>query len=88
MSPNRCATYHSLTMNKSFVISGTWGEYDDYTKVPMFVCNSVDEAYLFCESLNAKEKPFYESVLNFFGDEKYIPNDIFFIYDEVPILRL
>ena len=71
-----------------FVISGTWGEYDDYTKVPMFVCHSVEEARLFCDSLNEKESPFWEKVLEYFGSDFYTPSDIYFVFDEVPLLKL
>lgn len=72
---------------KSFVISGTWGEYDDYTQVPMFVCNSVDEANLFCEALDNKERPFWDDVEKYFGKE-YILYDIHFIWKEVSLLKI
>lgn len=71
-----------------FVISGTWGEYDDYTKIPMFVCHSEDEASLFCDSLNKSESPFFEKVIEYFGEAYYVPNDIYFVFDRVPLLEL
>lgn len=71
-----------------YVISGTWGEYDDYTKVPMFACRSVEEASLFCDSLNEKENPLWNKVLEYFGSDFCTPSDIYFVFDKVPLLEL
>ena len=75
-------------MNSVVVIYEYHGEYDDFTKNPLFVCNTVEEATLFIEALENKEKDLWDDVIKFFGDEDYIPIDIGFNYDEVKFLKI
>ena len=73
---------------KSFVICGTWGEYDDFTRVPMFVCHDEDEAIMFVEALNNKEEEYFEKVIDFFEEEQYVSSDIYFEYHSLEVLKL
>ena len=80
---------------KAYVISATWGEYDDFTSIPLFVCMMDIERDLFMEALYKKESPYYDKVIAYFNkeypnsyDETHVPHDIGFSWNEVDILTL
>ena len=78
---------------KAYVISATWGEYDDFTSVPLFVCLMDIERDLFVDALYNKESPYYDKVVDYFNKEypncygeSHVPEDIGFTCNEVDIL--
>lgn len=77
---------------KSYVICATYGEYDDFTRIPMFVCHMQMEADLFVEALNNRERPCWNKVVDYFakhfGVDYMIPDDIGFGWEEVDVMTL
>lgn len=80
---------------KAYVISVTYGEYDDFNSIPLFVCMMDVERDLFLEALNNRESPYYDKVVNYFHKEypcsdrdSCIPHDIGFDWKEVELLTL
>jgi hypothetical protein len=74
---------------KAYVINAIWGEYDDYTRIPMFVCPMKMEVELFVEAFNNREPPYWNKVEDYFMREYgYVPHDIGFSWDEIDILTL
>ena len=56
---------------KAYVICADWGEYDDYTQIPMFVCYMQMEAELFVEALCKQEQPYWEKIEDYFLWSRY-----------------
>ena len=80
---------------KSYVICATYGEYDDFNLIPVFVCPTAMELDLFIEALNNKEQPYWEKVVDFFAKfypttdrEHCVPEDVGFESHEVDLLTL
>ena len=81
---------------KSYVICATHGEYDDFTRIPIFVCNTFVELELFISALNNKEHPYWDNVVDFFFNyygcvqdrDHCVPDDIGFSWHEVGLLTL
>ena len=77
---------------KAYVICASWGEYGDYTRIPMFVCYMQIEADMFIDALNNKEAHYWEKVTSYFakncGVGYHIPDDIGFGWDEIDVLTL
>lgn len=80
---------------KAYVISATYGEYDDFTNIPMFVCITDTERDLFLEALNSRESYYYNKVVDYFHKEypcrerdSCVPEDIGFEWKEVELLTL
>ena len=70
------------------IIYENHGEYDDYTKNPLFVCKTVDDAQLFIDALQDKDPSLWKDVIDFFGGENYVPHDIDFGWEEVKLLEI
>ena len=70
------------------VIYENHGEWDDYTKNPIFACRTIEEANLFIDALRNKEPELWNDVVEFFGDERYVPKDVDFGWEEVRFLSL
>lgn len=77
-----------MRLIKLIVICENHGEWDDYTKNPMFACESIEEANLFIDALRNKEPELWNEVIKFFGDERYVPKDVDFGWEEVRFLSL
>lgn len=76
---------------KAYVIGVTYGEYDDFTHIPMFVCYMKMEAELFLDALENREEPYWGQVVNYFtsyGADYVVPEDIGFNLTEVDVLTL
>lgn len=78
-----------------YVISATWGEYDDFTSVPLFVCVMDIERDLFLDALNKRESPYYDKVVDYFHKEypcsdrdTCVPESIGFDWKKVELLSL
>ena len=78
-----------------YVISATWGEYDDFTSVPLFVCAMDIERDLFLDALNKRESPYYDKVVDYFQKEypcadrdTCVPDDVGFSWKKVELLSL
>lgn len=81
--------------NTAYVISATYGEYDDFNSIPLFVCLMDVERDLFIDSLENHESPYYYKVVEYFHKnypsmpiESCVPHDIGFSWEEVEILSL
>lgn len=70
------------------VIYENHGEWDDYTKNPIFACETIEEANLFIDALRDKEPELWDEVIKFFGNEDWIPSDIDFSWEEVKFLKI
>lgn len=70
------------------IIYENHGEWDDYTKNPIFACNTPEEANLLIDALRNKEPELWNDVVEFFGDERYVPKDVDFGWEEVKFLSL
>jgi hypothetical protein len=90
-------------METGYVIYASYGEYDDYTELPLFFCPTKMEVDMFTEALNKKEKPYWDKVVatwkkRFEGlasaikeeefIEMFMPRDISFGYHEIEIMTL
>lgn len=78
-------------MKTSFLIYATWGEYDDFTIRPLFICHDKDEAFLFLTALNNKEPEYIQKVKDYFNQnysENYYPQDIGFGIDELEVVNI
>ena len=80
---------------KAYVISATYGEYDDFNSIPLFVCLMDMERDLFLEALNNRESPYYDKVVDYFHKEypcserdSCVPDGIGFDWKEVELLTL
>ena len=78
-----------------YVISATWGEYDDCTSVPLFVCVMDIERDLFLDALNKRESPYYDKVVDYFHKEypctdrdSCVPVGLGFDWKKVELLSL
>ncbi len=71
-----------------YLISMNYGIFDDFTNVPLFICKTLEESVFFIDFLDKKQNPFWEEyVINYFGNENYIPEDISFHWEKLPILE-
>lgn len=71
------------------VIAACWGEYDDYTTLNISACNTEDEAWLIIDALNNREDPYWGILESYFKNEySYVPNDISFKFDKIPLLSI
>ena len=91
-------------MENGYVIYASYGEYDDYTEIPMFFCPTKMEAELFVEAFENKEQPYWQKINKFFRkwyghennpcisdediNEFYIPGDLSFGIKDVEVLTL
>ena len=80
---------------KSYVICATYGEYDDFNRIPIFVCPTEMELNLFLDALYNREQPYWEKVVDFFAKfypttdrEHCVPEDVGFESHKVDLLTL
>lgn len=80
-------------MQKAYVILATYGEYDDFNTIPLFVCLNTMERDLFYDALQKHEKPYFDKVIDYFHKmypntdiENCVPCDIGFDCREVDVL--
>jgi hypothetical protein len=80
---------------KSYVICATYGEYDDFNRLPIFVCQTKMELDLFIDALYKKEQPYWSKVVDFFANmcsttarEYCVPEGLGFEWHEVDLLTL
>ena len=73
-------------MTNEYIIFATYGEYDDFNKIAMCICKSEIETELLVQALNDKEPPYYDDFAKMFeGMCGYIPNDLYFQFESVPV---
>ena len=74
---------------KAYIIQASWGEYDDFTEIPLFICPMQMEAEMFVEAFCKRERPYLAKIEDYFMSEYgYIPHDIGFSYKELDVLTL
>lgn len=69
-----------------FLISGSYGEWDDYTRLPIMVVPDKDTAELVVDELNRPNNQFISKVKALFGQENV--NDICFSYDAIEYIEI
>ena len=90
-------------MENGYVIYAAYGEYDDYTELPLFFCPTEMEVDMFIEALNKKEKYYWDMVVDIWKQrfeglakaikddefiEMFMPRDIHFGYHEIKVLTV
>ena len=56
---------------KAYVILASWGEYDDFTEVPLFICPMQMEAEMFVDAFHQREQPYWSKIEDYFLWSRY-----------------
>ncbi len=69
-----------------FLIQGSYGEYDDFNRLPVLVVPDEDTAIMVCDELHNPDNQFMDLIKTIF---EYVPfEDIGFSYEEIVYFSL
>lgn len=69
-----------------YLIEICFGEYDDYSHVPIMLVNDVDEAMLICDAIENRDAEYMKYVYQVMGD--FCTPDLGAQYTKLPVVSI